>query len=77
MTKSVPEAEFEANCHTLIDEVVANGDEVLVTKDGKPVAKLVPFETAARPLTLEQLRGSIEILGDIVAPIDETWDAER
>jgi prevent-host-death family protein len=77
MTKSVPEAEFEANCHTLIDEVVTNGDEVLVTKDGKPVAKLVPFESASGLRTLEQLRGSVTILGDIVAPLDEPWDAER
>ncbi len=75
--KSVAEAEFEPKFIALIEEVVSSGDEVVVTKDGKPVAKLVPFETAFLPLTLDQLRDSVTILGDIVAPLDEPWDAER
>jgi antitoxin (DNA-binding transcriptional repressor) of toxin-antitoxin stability system len=74
MTKSVPEAEFEANCHTLIAEVVTNGDEVIVTKDGKAVAKLVRAEEVS---LRGPMHGRGKTLGDIVSPLDEEWDAMK
>lgn len=74
MTKSVPEAEFEANCHTLIYEVVTNGDEVIVTKDGKAVAKLVRTEEV--PLR-GPMHGTARTIGDIVSPLDVEWDAMK
>jgi antitoxin (DNA-binding transcriptional repressor) of toxin-antitoxin stability system len=74
--KRMPESEFAEKCIALIAEVAAGGDEVLVTREGTVVAKLVRFDPTTDLLTLEQLRGSVEILGDIVAPIDEEWDAE-
>ena len=74
MTKSVPEAEFEANCHTLIDEVVTNGDEVIVTKDGKAVAKLVRADGVS---LRGSMHGTARTIGDIVSPLDEEWDAVK
>lgn len=68
--RSVGLGEFESNCELLFDEVAATGETLIVTKAGKPLAKVVPFEKP-RPLI-----GSVLWEKDIVAPLDETWDAE-
>ena len=62
--------EFKAQCLAILDEVAETGKEIIVTKRGKPVAKVVPIEP---PKSLE---GSVTILGDIVAPAfdEDDWD---
>jgi prevent-host-death family protein len=68
--RSIAVREFEAKCISLVEEVAATGEPVILTKAGEPIAKLVPFK-ASRPLI-----GSVVWEGDIVSPIGETWDAE-
>lgn len=74
MTKTVPAAEFAENWATLIDGIAENGDEVLLEKDGRVIAKVVPMQ---REVTLESMRGRLTIVGDIVEPLDEPWEANR
>ena len=67
--------EFRARCYQLMDEVAATGREVVITKRGRPVARLVPFRRRpGAPFGL--YRDQIRIHGDIGAPIDVEWDAE-
>jgi prevent-host-death family protein len=71
--RSIPAGEFKARCLALLDEVHDSGQELVVTKRGRPVARVVPVvESMPRPLA-----GSIVREGDLVSPIDEVWDAER
>ena len=42
-------SEFKAKCLKLMDEVAENGEEIVITKNGKPVAKLTAFRE--RPKT--------------------------
>ncbi len=78
-TKALPEtisaAEFKAKCLELMDSVSATGASIVVTKRGRPVARLSPARTR-RGSGLGFMKGRIRILGDIVAPIDATWDAD-
>jgi len=67
MTKTVPADEVAQNFDALLDGVAENGDEVLVEKEGRVVARLVPNEKRERR-TLEQMRGSVTILGGRVDP---------
>ena len=76
MTKTVPADEVAQNFDALLDGVAENGDEVLVEKEGRVVARLVPNEKRERR-TLEQLRGSVTILGDIVEPLDEPTETNE
>jgi antitoxin (DNA-binding transcriptional repressor) of toxin-antitoxin stability system len=46
----------------------------LITKNGVPVAQLVPVKRVPDTL-FGALRGSIQVTGDIVAPIDTDWEA--
>jgi len=75
----VAAAEFKANCLRLIDEVAQQRRPLIITKRGKPVAKLVPVETEAIDL-FGRMAGSIKICGDIIHPIEDagwTDDAEN
>ena len=69
-TRTIPAGEFKAKCLTLMDEVAATGDEVIITKRGKAVARLV----AEKPREIPDLRGSILYEGDIVSPLGIRWD---
>jgi prevent-host-death family protein len=70
--REIPAGEFKAHCLQLLDQVEEGREELIVTKRGRPVAKVVPIDKHARTV-----RGSVQILGDIVGPIDESWEAER
>lgn len=74
-TRTIKATEFTAQCRTLIDEVAATGEEIIVTKQGKPVGKFVPAEQPRRSLW-GLLASDIEIIGDIVSPIDMGSDAD-
>lgn len=70
----MPASRFKAECLRVLDEVAASGGSVVVTKRGKPVARLVPLEAP------RSLRGSVTFLvGDeeLIAPLDEPWESER
>ncbi len=71
--------EFKARCLKLMDKVSRDHEEIVITKRGKPVAKLVAVTDAEAdvPRGYGCMEGTIEIVGDIVSPIDVEWDAER
>lgn len=70
-TATVPAGEFKARCLALLDRVAETGEELIVTKRGKPVARLLPAE--APP----SLKGSVLWEGDLVSPVEDAWDADR
>ncbi len=77
MTKQVKASEFKAKCLALIDEVAATGEPVIVTKNGKPMAELVPHKPAKKKNPFGIWKGKVEIIGDIMSPIDVEWDAMK
>ena len=73
--RTIKASEFKAKCLRLMDEVAENGEEIVITKNGKPVAKLTAFRE--RPKTLFGIdKDRLIILGDIISPIDVEWEAE-
>ena len=66
--------EFKARCLALMDELQERGGEYVITKRGVPVARLLPARVEQRRL-LGSMKGTVKTLGDIVAPLDEPWDA--
>jgi prevent-host-death family protein len=76
MTKAIKASEFKAKCLALIDEVAASGDKIVITKNGKPLAELVPHRSESRsPLGI--WKDKITIKGDIISPIDVEWEAMK
>jgi prevent-host-death family protein len=75
-SSSLPASKFKAQCLKLMDEVRDRRCEIVITKRGKPVAKLVPVEDK-QPDIFGYMKGTITIHGDIVGPTGEVWDADR
>ncbi len=73
--KEIAAGEFKAKCLSLLDEVAAQRRGLVITKRGKPVARLLPMRDE-KPHVFGRMAGTIRITGDIVAPTGETWDAE-
>jgi prevent-host-death family protein len=69
--RTIAAAEFKAKCLALLDEVASTGVPLVVTKRGRPVATVQPVP----PDRAKSLRGSVVRERDLVAPIDEAWDA--
>jgi prevent-host-death family protein len=59
---------FKAKCLAIMDEVQAKREPVTITKNGKPVAQLVPIEEEKDPI-FGFYKGKMEIIGDIESPI--------
>ena len=73
--KIIKASEFKAKCLSLMDDVALSGEEIVVTKNGKPVSKLVPVKT--RPKEVYGLhRGMWQLKDDLVEPVNESWDVE-
>lgn len=73
--KQMPAGEFKAQCLAVMDQVFKTGEAVLITKHGKPVAKLMPAEKQADDL-FGYMAGKVKIVGDIVGPVTplEDWE---
>ena len=70
--RTMKASEFKAKCLKLMDEVADTGEEIVITKNGKPVSRLVPYRE--RPKSFFGVdRGKIKILGDIVSPMPPEW----
>ncbi|MBT7065892.1 MAG: type II toxin-antitoxin system Phd/YefM family antitoxin [Verrucomicrobia bacterium] len=73
---TIAAGEFKTHCLQLMDQVHEQHRSFVVTKRGKPVAKLVPVdEESSRPV-FGCLKGRVQIAGDIVAPTGESWNAD-
>jgi prevent-host-death family protein len=71
--RQVPAGQFKAKCLALLDEVASTGKPLVVTKRGRPVAEVVPYE---RP---KPLAGTVKILvgeDELLAPVAD-WDGEH
>ncbi len=70
----VPAAEFKATCLELMERVREMGGEYIVTKHGKPVAKLVPYAEPARASFFGSMKGTVLKYERPFDPIDGKYD---
>ncbi len=70
--RTIKASEFKAKCLQLMDEVAESGQEIVVTKRGRPVSRIVPYRQKST-LTFGRNRGLFEIHGDIVEPMPAEW----
>jgi prevent-host-death family protein len=76
--KKIAAGEFKARCLALMEDVRSTREPLIITKRGKPVAKLVPVESK-KDDWIGRLDGKFKITGDIVSPVVplEDWEALR
>ena len=72
-------AEFRTNCFKILDQVRVTHKEVVITKRGEPIAKLVHFarKNEKDPL-LESMEGLVETIGDLTEPVidPDAWELD-
>lgn len=73
---TIAAGEFKTHCLQLMDEVKNRRHSFVITKRGKPVAKLVPVDDEAPLPLFGFLKNRAKIEGDIVGPTGETWHAD-
>ncbi len=67
---------FKAKCLDLMDKVYEQHISIIITKHGKPVARLMPIEET--PIDFFGcLKDTVTIKGDIINPIEANWEANE
>jgi len=69
-------SEFKARCLKLMDEVQTTGEEIVITKNGKPISKLVPYRVQASTL-LGFHKDKISSLSEDIFSTGEIWEADE
>jgi prevent-host-death family protein len=72
--KKIAAGEFKAKCLALMEDVRSTRQPILITKRGKPIAKLVPAEPE-KDEWIGRLDGVFKVVGDIESPI-EGWETK-
>lgn len=78
--KTVGAAEFKANCLNLIEKMANDGEPIVVTKRGTPVALVSPIRRDVRPTSIiGAMKGSVSRYDDPFSPVTDAsdWDAIR
>jgi prevent-host-death family protein len=77
--KEIAVSEFKAKCLDILDQVQKTKRPVRVTRRGKPLAEVIPPSPESPKDIFGFMRGSVEILGDIVSPANdpEDWEVLR
>lgn len=66
----VSDGEFQQRCLELIDQILEHDCDIVVTRDDRPVARLMTY-WPGRPAGM--MKGLIKIHGDIVGPMSADW----
>jgi prevent-host-death family protein len=75
--KEVAISEFKAKCLSLLEQVQKTKKPIRVTRFGKPIADVMPASPkACAGDWIGSMKGTFEILGDIVSPADDEQDWE-
>ena len=74
---TVTASEFKAKCLRMLDEIAEHGDTLIITKRGRPIAKVAPVAPTLKSLR-DAWKGKIKIKGDIVHfDTSEEWESNR
>ncbi len=62
---SMAASEFKAKCLRILDDVAATGDSLIITKRGRPIAKVTALQTGRKPM-MGRWKGKGKIKGNLV-----------
>jgi antitoxin (DNA-binding transcriptional repressor) of toxin-antitoxin stability system len=75
--KKIPISKFAANCQAIIDEAIASGQPVTITRSGKAIAEIVPAPARRQPpRQLGGMEGTLDPTDDLIDTSD-LWDFEE
>jgi prevent-host-death family protein len=70
--ESMCASKFKATCLAVLDEVARQKTRIIITKRGKPIAEVIPYELETERLPLKD---TVTFMGDLVSPVaGEDWE---
>ena len=75
-SSEVSTSQLKARCSEIVERVAQRREAIVVTRRGRPVARLVPIEDERETL-FGFARGVITVQGDLLEPIDVAWEASE
>lgn len=72
--RTVSVSNFKTHCLQYLEQASSLKIECIVTKRGKPIAKLIPIENQQQPLKFGSMNRTGSIRGDVVDPIHGDWE---
>jgi prevent-host-death family protein len=75
LINSISTSDLGANCSRVVSEVASTRHSLVITRHGRPVARIVPLDDEDSQSLFGFAKGMIAIRGDIVEPIDVEWKA--
>ena len=73
----VSTSKFKAHCARVIERVSNGEGPIVITRHGRPLARLVAVEVAEPGSLFGFAKGAVTVHGDIVGPLDEAWEADE
>lgn len=73
--QTIKASEFKTKCLHLMDLVHQTNEEIVITKNGKPVSKLVPYHKQVDSL-FGLHKNKIKCNDDLIASVDESWSVD-
>ena len=73
--QTIKASEFKAKCLHLMDVVKETKEDIVITKNGVPISKLVPYQKSVDSL-FGLHKHKIKSHDDMISPIDENWSVE-
>ena len=74
--RTMAASDFKARCLKVMDEVQTRREGVLITKKGRPVARIAPADRPRKDI-FGCLKGVVQIIGDIESPVVPASDWEQ
>ncbi len=76
MNEKMPAGKFKAECLKVMEKVKKTHRKITITKRNVPIAQIGPIDEKEEK-TFGKLEGSIQIIGNIIDPIEEDWNANN
>ncbi|WP_428276570.1 type II toxin-antitoxin system Phd/YefM family antitoxin [Candidatus Palauibacter sp.] len=75
--ETINASDFKARCLAILDRVCETGERVVILKRGQAVAELWPPSRAQAEYPQGELKGTVTVVGDIVAPAvpEDHWES--
>ncbi len=70
-------AEFKTHCLELLNRVAVAGADYVVTRHGKPLARVAPFRPKGAASLFGALKGTVLAYDRPFDPVDGEWDSDR
>ena len=74
--REVPASQIKNAWHEYLDRVTRGREEIVLTRYGKPIARLVPVSETSPTGVFGWLRGTVTATDDLVAGTGEEWEAD-